>query len=131
MSKNVLIISSSPRKNSNSDALAKAFMEGAKEAGIPWKKSICGMQRKSGKDNLTAVVGCASHRQRISLLAPQAGIRLDDLGSLGVVNGGEKPAPQDTYGTSSSVGSRSVTLIVGYRTIPDSRNTIGGISQPM
>lgn len=33
MSKKVLIISTSPRKNSNSDALANAFMEGAKEAG--------------------------------------------------------------------------------------------------
>ena len=33
MPKNVLIISSSPRKNSNSHALAKAFAEGAREAG--------------------------------------------------------------------------------------------------
>ena len=33
MPKKVLIISSSPRKNSNSDALAHAFMEGAQEAG--------------------------------------------------------------------------------------------------
>lgn len=31
--KNVLIISSSPRKNSNSEQLAKAFYNGAKEAG--------------------------------------------------------------------------------------------------
>ena len=33
MSKKVLVISSSPRKNSNSDALADAFVEGAKAAG--------------------------------------------------------------------------------------------------
>ena len=33
MPKNILIISSSPRKNSNSHALAKAFAEGAREAG--------------------------------------------------------------------------------------------------
>ena len=31
--KKVLIISSSPRKNSNSETLCKAFAEGAKEAG--------------------------------------------------------------------------------------------------
>ena len=31
--KKVLIISSSPRKNSNSEALCKAFAEGAKESG--------------------------------------------------------------------------------------------------
>ena len=33
MSKNILIISSSPRKNSNSDAMAEAFAEGARTAG--------------------------------------------------------------------------------------------------
>ena len=33
MSKNVLIVSASPRRNSNSEALALAFAEGAKEAG--------------------------------------------------------------------------------------------------
>lgn len=33
MSKKVLVISTSPRKNSNSDALAKEFARGAKEAG--------------------------------------------------------------------------------------------------
>lgn len=33
MNKNVLIISSSPRKNGNSERLAKAFQEGAKKAG--------------------------------------------------------------------------------------------------
>lgn len=33
MSKKVLVISTSPRKNSNSDALAKEFVRGAKEAG--------------------------------------------------------------------------------------------------
>lgn len=33
MSKNVLIISTSPRKNGNSEALADAFLNGAKEAG--------------------------------------------------------------------------------------------------
>ncbi|MCR5563070.1 MAG: flavodoxin family protein [Desulfovibrio sp.] len=33
MSKTVLVISSSPRNNSNSDALAEAFTEGAKAAG--------------------------------------------------------------------------------------------------
>ncbi len=33
MPKNVLIISSSPRKNSNSDTMADAFMEGARAAG--------------------------------------------------------------------------------------------------
>lgn len=33
MSKNVLIISTSPRSGSNSDALAKAFAEGARSAG--------------------------------------------------------------------------------------------------
>ena len=31
--KNIVIITGSPRKNGNSDLLAKAFMEGAKEAG--------------------------------------------------------------------------------------------------
>lgn len=31
--KKVLIVSSSPRKNSNSEALARAFAEGAKSAG--------------------------------------------------------------------------------------------------
>ena len=31
--KKILIISSSPRKNSNSEALCKAFAEGAMEAG--------------------------------------------------------------------------------------------------
>lgn len=33
MSKNVLVISSSPRKNSNSDTMAEAFAEGARFAG--------------------------------------------------------------------------------------------------
>ncbi len=33
MSKNILIISTSLRNNSNSEALAEAFMEGAKSAG--------------------------------------------------------------------------------------------------
>lgn len=33
MFKNILIISASPRKNSNSEILAKAFAEGAKNAG--------------------------------------------------------------------------------------------------
>ncbi len=33
MGKNILIISTSLRSNSNSEALADAFMEGAKEAG--------------------------------------------------------------------------------------------------
>ena len=33
MAKNVLVISTSPRKNSNSDALAKSFAEGAESAG--------------------------------------------------------------------------------------------------
>ena len=33
MSKKVLIISTSLRKNSNSDALAKSFAEGARSAG--------------------------------------------------------------------------------------------------
>ena len=33
MTKNVLILSASPRKNSNSDALAEAFAEGAQAAG--------------------------------------------------------------------------------------------------
>ena len=33
MSKNVLVLSTSPRKNSNSDILAEAFMEGARAAG--------------------------------------------------------------------------------------------------
>lgn len=34
MSENVLIISSSPRKNGNSNALADAFANGAKEAFV-------------------------------------------------------------------------------------------------
>ena len=33
MSKNVLIISSSPRRGGNSDTLCDRFMEGAKESG--------------------------------------------------------------------------------------------------
>lgn len=35
MSKNVLIITSSLRKNSNSEMLVDAFMRGAEEAGHP------------------------------------------------------------------------------------------------
>ena len=38
MPKSVLIISTSPRKNSNSDALAEAFAEGARAAGHVVKK---------------------------------------------------------------------------------------------
>lgn len=33
MSKTVLVISTSPRKNGNSDALADAFIRGAQQAG--------------------------------------------------------------------------------------------------
>ncbi len=33
MSKNILIISTSPRKNGNSEMLADAFLNGAKDAG--------------------------------------------------------------------------------------------------
>ena len=35
MRKNILILSTSLRKNSNSDALAEAFARGAAEAGAP------------------------------------------------------------------------------------------------
>lgn len=39
MSKQVLIISSSPRKGGNSDTLCDQFLKGAAEAGNRWKKS--------------------------------------------------------------------------------------------
>ncbi len=36
--KKVLVISSSPRRRGNSDLLADAFIEGAREAVILWKR---------------------------------------------------------------------------------------------
>lgn len=39
MGKNVLILSTSPRKNDNSEALADAFMQGAEETGNTVEKS--------------------------------------------------------------------------------------------
>lgn len=41
MGKNVLILSTSPRKNDNSEALADAFMQGAEETGNTVEKAAC------------------------------------------------------------------------------------------
>ena len=60
MSKNVLILSSSLRKNSNSDALACEFFRGAKEAGHHVEKiSLAGK-------NIRFCIGCLTcqHTQK-------------------------------------------------------------------
>ena len=54
MRKNILILSTSLRKNSNSDALAEAFARGAAEAGHHTSK--CGLQGKT----LGFCLGCLS-----------------------------------------------------------------------
>lgn len=41
MGKNVLILSTSPRKNDYSEALADAFMQGAEETGNTVEKAAC------------------------------------------------------------------------------------------
>lgn len=44
MSKKVLVISTSPRKGGNSDALADEFVRGAREGGTAWQKSRCSIK---------------------------------------------------------------------------------------
>ncbi|MFR1532533.1 MAG: hypothetical protein ACLSTO_01865 [Bilophila wadsworthia] len=41
MKKNILILSTSPRKNGNSEMLAREFARGAEEADITWNCSAC------------------------------------------------------------------------------------------
>ena len=45
MSKNILILSSSPRRGGNSDTLCDEFMRGAIESGNQVEKSLHGVQR--------------------------------------------------------------------------------------
>lgn len=52
MSKNVLIISASPRKNGNSDLLCNSFMDGAKESGNNVEKVFL------KDENINYCVGC-------------------------------------------------------------------------
>lgn len=52
MKKDVLIISTSLRKNSNSNTLADAFMDGAKEAGTVFAGGVNGAGEIKGHQGL-------------------------------------------------------------------------------
>lgn len=55
MSKNVLILSASPRKGGNSDLLCDAFAQGAKEAGHTVEKFTSRIRKSAAAWPATAV----------------------------------------------------------------------------
>lgn len=63
MSKNILIISASPRKNGNSDLLCNSFMDGAKEAGNNVEKIFL---KDENINYCTGCGYCVSNRKKCS-----------------------------------------------------------------